>query len=73
MKNIHLVNLHNWIWNAIPIISVVLLLIGSFELIEFENPKIIDIIGANGFGFIAVQSSKMFWYKNYVHGTKKEH
>lgn len=53
------------------IISVILILIGSFELIQFENPKIIKRIGAVGFGLFAVHASKMFWYKNYVQWNKK--
>jgi hypothetical protein len=71
MKKIHFDNMNNWIWIAIPIFSVVLILIGFFELIEFENSKIIKSIGALGFGLFAAHSSKMFWYKNYVQWNKK--
>ncbi|RAJ26692.1 hypothetical protein LX77_00947 [Gelidibacter algens] len=66
MKKIHFDNMNIWIWIAIPILSVVLILIGSFELIDFDNPKIIRRIGAVGFGLYGVHSSKLFWYKNFV-------
>ena len=71
MKRIHFDNMKNWIWILISILSIVLILIGSFELIEFKNSKIIKRIGAIGFMLFAINSSKMFWYKNYVQWNKK--
>lgn len=71
MKRIHLDNMRHWFWIMLLIFSVILIFIGSFELIEFENSKIIKKIGAFGFLLFAVYFSRMFWHKNFVQWNKK--
>ncbi|WP_437370992.1 hypothetical protein [Maribacter litoralis] len=70
-KKIQFDNMNNWIWIVILIISLIFILIGSFELIEFENPKLNKSISAIGFFLQVIYFSKMFWYKNYVQWNKK--
>lgn len=70
-KKIQFDNLNNWIWIVILILSLIFILIGSFELIEFENPKLNKSISAIGFFLQVIYFSKMFWYKNYVQWNKK--
>ncbi len=61
----------NWIWIAILILSLIFILSGTFEFMEFENPKINKRISAVGFFLQVIYFSKMFWYKNYVQWNKK--
>lgn len=70
-KKIQFDNMNNWIWIVILILSLIFILIGSFELIEFENPKLNKSISAFGFFLQVIYFSKMFWYKNYVQWNKK--
>lgn len=70
-KKIQFDNMNNWIWIVILILSLIFILIGSFELIEFENPKLNKSISAIGFFLQVIYFSKMFWYKNYVQWNKK--
>ena len=70
-KKIQFDNMNNWIWIVILILSLIFILIGSFELIEFENPKLNNSISAIGFFLQVIYFSKMFWYKNYVQWNKK--
>ena len=63
--------MRNWIWIAILILSLIFILIGTFELFEFENPKLNKRISAIGFFIQVIYYSKMFWYKNYVQWNKK--
>jgi hypothetical protein len=70
-KKIHFDNMKNWIWFAILILSLVFILAGTFELFEFENPKMNKRISAIGFFLQVIYFSKMFWYKNYVQWNKK--
>lgn len=71
MKKIHFDNMRNWIWIAILILSLIFILGGTFELFEFENPKLNKRISAVGFLLQVIYFSKMFWYKNYVQWNKK--
>jgi len=71
MKKIHFDNMKNWIWIAILILSLIFILSGTFEFMEFENPKINKRISAVGFFLQVIYFSKMFWYKNYVQWNKK--
>lgn len=71
MKRIHFDNLKNWIWMVALVLSLVFILGGAFEFVEFENPKINKTISAIGFLIQVVYYSKMFWYKNYVQWNKK--
>ena len=61
----------NWIWIVILILSLIFILGGTFELFEFENPKLNKRISAVGFFLQVIYFSKMFWYKNYVQWNKK--
>ena len=47
------------------------LLVGIFEFIPFENPKINKRISGVGFLLQALFFSRMFWYKNYIQWNKK--
>ncbi len=58
-------------WVALLILSVVLIIVGTFELIAFDNPKINGFINAVGFILNATYFSKIFWYKNYVQWNDK--
>ncbi len=71
MKRIHFDHIKHWIWTAILILSVVFVLIGTFEFFEFENSKFHKSLSAIGFFLQVIYFSKMFWYKNYMHWNKK--
>jgi DNA modification methylase len=71
MKKIHFDNMRNWIWIVILILSLIFILVGTFELFEFENPKLNKRMSAIGFFLQVIYFSKMFWYKNYVQWNKK--
>ncbi|MCA0154545.1 hypothetical protein [Winogradskyella vincentii] len=72
MKRIHFDNLSkNWFLITILILSIIFLLVGIFEFIPFENPKINKGISGIGFLLQALFFSRMFWYKNYVEWNKK--
>ncbi len=61
----------NWIWIVILILSLIFILAGTFELFEFETPKLNKGISAIGFFLQVIYFIKMFWYKNYVQWNKK--
>ncbi|MFD0837386.1 hypothetical protein ACFQ0I_16525 [Mariniflexile aquimaris] len=72
MKKIHFDNLNkNWFLITVLILSIVFLLVGIFELIPFENPKINKRLSGVGFLLQALFFSRMFWYKNYIQWNKK--
>ena len=71
MKKIHFDNMRNWIWIVVLILSLIFILVGSFELFEFENPKLNKRMSDVGFFLQGIYFSKMFWYKNYVQWNKK--
>ncbi|WP_036155166.1 hypothetical protein [Maribacter forsetii] len=70
-KKIHFDNMKSWIWIFILFLSLIFILVGFFELFEFENPKLNKRISAIGFFLQVIYFSKMFWYKNYVQWNKK--
>ncbi len=73
MKKTHFDNFSkSWFLITILILSIVFGLIGIFEFIPFENPKINKRM-LSGIGFIlpALLFIRMFWYKNYVGYNKK--
>ena len=70
-KKIHFDHMKSWIWIFILFLSLIFILVGFFELFEFENPKLNKRISAIGFFLQLVYFSKMFWYKNYVQWNKK--
>ena len=72
MKRIHFDNLNkNWFLITILVLSIVFLLVGIFEFIPFENPKINKGISGIGFLLQGLFFSRMFWYKNYMQWNKK--
>lgn len=72
MKRIKFDNLQsNWFFISLMVLSITCLLIGSFELITFENPIVNKRIAAIGFASQAVFFSRTFWYKNYLQWNKK--
>ncbi len=73
MKKIHFekIGKENFYWIAILIISIVLIISGTFEFIEFENTKLNKFISSLGFLLQSIYFSKMFWFKNYVQWNKK--
>jgi len=71
MKRIHFENKRNWIWIAIGFVSLVLTFAGTFEFVDFENPKLNKIISAIGFFILFIYFSRYFWYKNYVQLNNK--
>ena len=72
MKKIHFDNLNkNWFLITVLILSIIFLLVGIFEFIPFENPKINKRISGVGFLLQALFFSRMFWYKNYIQWNKK--
>ena len=72
MKKIHFDNLRkNWFLITILILSIIFLLVGIFEFIPFENPKINKKISGVGFLLQALYFSRMFWFKNYIQWNKK--
>lgn len=66
MKRIHFDNMKSWFWITILILSLIFILTGTFELFDFENPKLNKRISAIGFLLQVLFYSRMFWYKNYV-------
>ena len=72
MNRIHFDNISkNWFLITILILSIIFLLVGIFEFIPFENPKMNKGISGIGFLLQAIFFSRMFWYKNYVQWNKK--
>jgi hypothetical protein len=71
MKKIHFNHLtfKNWT-SLLMLISLVFILIGSFEIIDFEYKRTNKILASIGFFTQALYFSKMFWYKNYVEWNK---
>ncbi|MBO3099972.1 hypothetical protein [Gelidibacter pelagius] len=69
MKKIHFGNLkrkERWLIATLGIIGLSLIINGAFEFVEFENPKTNNYLNATGFLIIAIISTQMFWYQNYV-------
>lgn len=71
MKRIHFDNMKNMIWIYIIILSLIFIITGGFELIEFENPKVNKIISAIEFFLQAIYFSRLFWHRNTVQWNDK--
>ena len=73
MKRIHFDNMKHriWLWTSMLILSLVFIILGGFELIEFENPKVNTLISATGFFLQAIYFSRLYWYKNTVQWNNK--
>lgn len=72
MKKIHFnhMTFKNWT-SLLMLISLVFILMGSFEIIDFEYKRTNKILTSIGFFIQAAYYSKMFWYKNYVEWNKR--
>ncbi len=67
MKRIKFDNIQaNWFFISLIVVSLICLIVGSFELMPFENPIINRRISAIGFSSQALFFSRTFWYKNYL-------
>ncbi|ERM81988.1 hypothetical protein P872_07480 [Rhodonellum psychrophilum GCM71 = DSM 17998] len=62
---------YNWYFISIILLSSILLSIGYFELIAFENPKSYKYFTASGHFIQIILLGRMFWFKNYVQWNKK--
>ena len=71
MKRIHFDNMKNRVWLGILILSLILIVFGTFEIIEIKNTKVNKLITVFGFLLQIVYYSKTFWYKNYMQWNKK--
>ena len=71
MKRIHFDNMKNKVWISMIVLSLVFIITGGFELIEFENPKINKIISVIGFFLQAIYYTRLFWHKNSVQWNDK--
>ena len=71
MKRIHFnpLKFKNWT-SVLLIISLLFIVFGSFEIIDFGYTKTNRILTGLGFLFQVLFYSKMFWYKNYVEWNK---
>ena len=72
MKRIKFDNLqYNWFFISLMVLSLICIILGTFEIIEFENQKINKGIRAFGFFSQFLFYSRMFFYKNYVQWNKR--
>lgn len=71
MKRIHFENMTHWFWYAVLSLSIILILIGTFEYFDFENKEIYGYMRIAGFLLAALYFSKGFWFKNYVRWNNK--
>ncbi|MFD0991641.1 hypothetical protein [Tenacibaculum geojense] len=72
MKRIHFDHLGKGnYWIILIILSLIFIVIGIAEPIEFENEKIYKYISATGFLLQAIYFSKLFWCKNTVQWNNK--
>ncbi|MBJ6367666.1 hypothetical protein [Snuella sedimenti] len=72
MRNVHFDHIGgNWKSIAIMIFALACILVGTFEIIDFSNPKLNKYLNVIGFLIITIHYSKIFWYKNYVQWNKK--
>ena len=70
MKRIHFQNNKNWLWITVLVLSLIFILIGTFELIKFENPKTNNTICLVGYCLQILFYFNHFWRKNYVQWNK---
>ena len=72
MRKIYFNNLAEKQWNiALYILAVVFIIVGYFEIIAFQNPRINKNLIFAGFVMQVIPKISMFWYKNYVEWNKK--
>lgn len=70
MKRIHFQNNKNWLWITVLVLSLIFILVGTFELIKFENPKTNNTICLVGYCLQILFYCNHFWRKNYVQWNK---
>lgn len=70
MKRIHFENNKNWLWITVLVLSLIFILVGTFELIKFKNPKTNNTINLVGYSLQILYYSNHFWRKNYVQWNK---
>lgn len=61
----------NWLFITLLILSIVLILLGVFEIIPFEHPKANKRMMAAGSCINLIFLSRVFWFRNYVEWNKK--
>lgn len=66
MKRIHFLNMTKMYWLAIISLATILILMGTFEMIPFENKAYHTYLRILGFILIIVFYLKDIFYKNYV-------
>ncbi|PIB27863.1 hypothetical protein BFP78_15750 [Gaetbulibacter sp. 5U11] len=74
MKKIHFGNLNKkgrWILLPLILIGLFLIINGTFDFIEFANPKMNKYLNAIGYLIVFGFSTQMFWYQNYVQWNKR--
>jgi hypothetical protein len=71
MKRIHFDNLRSWFWIGLMLLSMVFILVGFFEVFNFENSKVHKLLFASGFAIQFVYYTKLFWYRNCFQWKKK--
>ncbi|WP_435264043.1 hypothetical protein [Tenacibaculum sp. nBUS_03] len=72
MKKIHFDNLgKKSYWVLLILLSLIFILVGFFELFQFDNPKNYNYISATGFLLQSLYFSKLFWHKNTVQWNDK--
>lgn len=60
----------DWKWVFLIVLSLVLILVGLIEPVQYNNPKIYKLISALGFSLQTIYFSRLFWHKNYVQWNK---
>lgn len=72
MKKIHFDQIGgDWKWGLLFATSLIFILTGFFELINFGNPAVNQWLIIAGFSIHVLFLSKLFWYKNVVQWNKK--
>lgn len=72
MKRIKFDNVaKSWPLITLMLISILCLIFGTFEIIEFANPKLNKRLAGTGSLIQVLFYFRMFWFRNYVQWTKK--
>ncbi|QDO93916.1 hypothetical protein FNB79_07935 [Formosa sediminum] len=71
MKRIHFDEMKKEFRIGILMLSLVLIILGVFEIFEFEDSKLNKRLVILGYMLQILYYSKMFWYKNYVQWNTK--
>jgi hypothetical protein len=72
MKRIKFDNVaKSWPLITLMLISILCLIFGAFEIIEFANPKLNKRLAGTGSLIQVLFYFRMFWFRNYVQWNKK--